>query len=582
MATVTLTPTGGTYITKKNPSTDYSSQSNLMSSSYPEKVDETSSSPSTDYPLAILRFTRPNTIKYKKITRATLTWTTTTDGAPSRPMYHYVAPYKTSAALSGINYNTYKTLGEVGDFVKGTDVVKTGSSTSSPVYVDTSESFEVGSIFTNNLDGDIFNVIIGSGRSHAVSGSLEIATKIPKSSASLVIEYEDSTQEPPTPLYPNGVTVVESGSTVFSWRFNSATEAVQTSAQLRYKKSTAGSYTTVNIGAEHSYTLNQKLEAGTYQWGVKATNDAGETSAWSSDATWNIIGQPTAPIVGDVPNKTLTTIQWSSADQFACEIQLLDSSGNTLAHETLATSEAFYKPNMFLSGSYTFMVRIKNSADMWSDWAQKVFTINPTAPTAGTLTATARETDVVLNVTVPAAESGAILRDGEIIAVLETGQTEYIDDTLEPNKPHSYVLRTYVDGYADTAAVTATVNFGGATLKSDDGAVHLTLSEEKFLPYSETMSRDISILKCSGREFPLTERGEFTTLNFERRFFVSFADKAVLDAICKAKSLFYRDNKGNAFRCAVTQVRYNEFTDIGYAATLSMVRTAEEEVVINV
>lgn len=580
MSTVTLTPTGGTYITKKNPSTDYSSQSNLLSCSYPEKVDETTSV--MDYPLAILRFTRPNAIKYKKITKATLTWETQTEGAPSRPMYHYIAPYKTSAALSGINYNTYKNLGEVGDFVKGTDVVKTASSTSSPTFIDTSESFEVGSIFTNNLDNDVFNIIIGSGRQHAVSGSVEIYTVIPASSVSLVIEYEDSTQEPPTPLYPNGVTVVESGSTVFSWRFNSDTEAVQTSGQIRYKKSTDGSYTTVNVGAEHSYTLNQKLAAGTYQWGVKATNDAGETSAWSADATWNIIGQPAAPIVGDVPNKTLTTIQWSSADQFACEIQLLDSNGNILAHETLATSEAFYKPNMFLSGSYTFMVRIKNSADMWSTWAQKVFTINPAAPTAGTLTATARETDVVLNVTVPADESGAILRDGEVIAVMDPGQTEFIDDTLKPDIAHTYVLRTYVDGYADTNPVTVTIHFGGATLKSDDGALHLTLSEEKFLPYSETMSRDISLLKCSGREFPLTERGEFTTMTFERRFFVTFAEKATLDGICKAKNLYYRDNKGNAFKCAVTQVRYNDFTDIGYAATLSMVRTAEEEVVINV
>jgi hypothetical protein len=260
----------------------------------------------------------------------------------------------------------------------------------------------------------------------------------------------------------------------------------------------------------------------------------------------------------------------------------LDSNGNILAHETLATSEAFYKPNMFLNGSYTFMVRIKNSADMWSTWAQKVFTINPTAPTAGTLTATARETDVVLNVTVPADESGAILRDGEVIAVLETGQTEFIDDTLKPDIAHTYVLRTYVDGYADTSPVTVTIHFGGATLKSDDGALHLTLSEEKFLPYSETMARDISLLKCSGREFPLTERGEFTSMTFERRFFVTFAEKATLDGICKAKNLYYRDNKGNAFKCAVTQVRYNDFTDIGYAATLSMVRTAEEEVVINV
>ena len=198
------------------------------------------------------------------------------------------------------------------------------------------------------------------------------------------------------------------------------------------------------------------------------------------------------------------------------------------------------------------------------------------------MTATARETDVLLAFEIPAAESAVIMRDGKVLTTLESGQTSFVDDTLEPNVSHTYVLRTYIDGYADSTPVTVTIHFGGATISSDDGALHLKLSEEKFLPYSETLSRNMSVLNFSGREYPLIERGEFTTLSFERKFFVSFAEKSILDGMCKAKNVFYRDNKGNAFKCAITQVKYNEFTDIGYAATLSMIRTAEEEVIVNV
>ena len=587
MSSLTLSPSNQTYISKKYPSSDLSGAERPQTCQYYLGIDKLTQKSDSDisHPLALFQFTRPVALKYKKITRATLSWNTQTYGTSSITKKNYVAPYKSDASLSDVNYTTYKELGEVGEFIQGTDVDITASSSSSPAYCDTHETFEIKNLFVNNLKNDKFNIFIATGVSEAFDAyyhpQYNRNTSIYASQVHLYIEYEDYTQQPPTPLYPRDTTLLEAGSTIFSWRFNSETEAVQDSAVLQYKKSTDADYTSVNIGTEHSYVLNTFLSAGTYQWRIKATNDAGDESSWSEVATWNVIGQPAAPTIGDVPNKTLTTITWSSDVQFACEVMLYDSNNNLLDHETFATSEAIYKPNMFLKGSYTFMVRIKNSADLWSEWAQKAFAITASGPAAGTLSVVPEDTQVRLEYTFSTG-SAALIRNGKVLAICDGQAGTFFDDTVEPDKAYTYTLRTYVDGYTDSGDKSVTVHFGGATFRTSDGSIHLKLSEDKFIPYSERISREMAVMKFSGREYPLIERGEFTSVEFERRFFVTFEEKKLLDKMCKAKDVYYRDNKGNALKCAISGISYNNYKDEGYIATMSMIRTEEEEVIVNV
>ena len=82
------------------------------------------------------------------------------------------------------------------------------------------------------------------------------------------------------------------------------------------------------------------LPQGTYQWRIKGTNDAGETSAYSEVAEFNVVGKPTAPIINEVPNRTLTQITWNTTDQNAYDITITDANGKVLIDESVASAES--------------------------------------------------------------------------------------------------------------------------------------------------------------------------------------------------------------------------------------------------
>lgn len=587
MSTTTLSVTGATYLSNTSPTADNSSASSLRTCqsfaawSREELIDRATSM--QEVPCAIFRFTKSSALKYKKISKATLNFTAYADywmGSSGGGKYS-IAPYKSDAALSGINFSNYETQGIMGEWITSAKQVPghTGSM---------SLSLDITSLFNSNILNDVFNIAIAVNPvPYSSSGSVIGGTTIAKSSVSLTVEYETVAQLAPTPLYPKNTTLLEAQSMLFSWQFNAETEAVQAGVQLEYKKSTDQSYTVLSLTTtEHSYTVNSAFGPGTYQWRLKATNDIAETSGYSEVVTFNVIGKPAAPIIATPPNKAITTISWTAAEQFACEVKLLDANQNELIHETRATSESFYKPNMFLKGSYTFAVRIKNASDMWSDWAQIAFAITATGPTAATMIGIPENEHAKLEFTIPEDTDAALIRyddkgDTKILAGnLQTGI--YIDDTICPDREYAYTVRTYVNGYTDSTLKRITVHYSGAYLKSENDALHLDLSEEQFLPHSEDIAREIAIMNFSGRELPMVERGEFTTNTVTKRCYLPIENKATLDRMAKAKSVYYRDSRGNAFKAAITQVSYTEYMNDGYIANITMIKTAEDEVIVNV
>lgn len=581
MPTLTLTPTGGTFLSHDAPTADYSSNNNLYTNQY--FVEQTSGGVVNFNPrCAILRFTKSNTLKYKKITSVKFHFEMVLgDGYPSggvgRATY-YFAPYKSDAALSSINYANYQDQGEIGQWIQALDYISGPNPTT---------TIDITSLFASNLVNDVFNIALCYGGWFSGINKLSYNNYVIKANCYLTVDYETVTQLAPTPLYPKDITLLEAQSMLFSWQFNSETEAVQAGVQLEYKKSTDANYTVLSLTTtDHSYTVNAAFGPGAYQWRLKATNDIAETSGYSDVVSFNVIGKPAAPIISAPENKTITTIAWTAADQYACEIKLLDANQKELVHDTLASSESFYKPNMFLKGNYSFAVRIKNASDIWSDWAQIAFAITAAGPSAATMVGIPENEHAKLEFAIPEGMSAALIRYDDKGAMkvlgLVSGTVSYIDDTICPGKEYAYTVRTYVNGYTDSTLKRITVHYSGAYIKAGDESLHLDLSEEEFLPHSEEISREIAILKFSGREFPMTERGEFTSVTITKRFFVPFEDKEKLDRMAKANSIYYRDSRGNAFKAAITGVSYTEYMHDGYIANITMIRTAEDEVIVNV
>lgn len=585
MSTTTLNCSGGTYLSPVNPTADYSSASYLYTS-YKFSVDsreslEDKASRGVDAPCAILRFTKSNALKYKKINRVTLHFEITLEGYVSGSFsYPYaMAPYKSNGALSNINFNSYESAGELGNWIRSSGVINTGT---------TSFNIDITSLFSSNIQNDEFNIAIAFLPFYYSTAVSTYKAKIQKSTSYLTVEYETVAQLAPTPLYPKDTTLLETQSLLFSWQFNAETEAVQSAVILEYKKNTDVNYTVLNLSTtDHSYTVNANFTPGTYQWRMKATNDISETSAYSEIVTFNIIGKPAAPVIATPPNKTLTTISWTAAEQLSCEIKLIDADQSILIHDTLATAQMSYKPNMFLKGNYTFLVRIKNASDIWSDWAQVAFAITASGPSAASMTAIPENDHVRLEFAIPSDTSAAVIRyeSGDNMKVLATlSQTDvmFIDDTVCPDTEYEYAIRTFVNGYTDSTLRHVSVNWAGAIIKAGDEKLHLYVSDAQFNPHNEEIAREMAVINYSGRELPLVERGEFTSVSVTKKFYIPLNDKKVLDRFSKANSIHYRDSRGNTFKAAITGISYTEFMDDGYVATINMIKTAEDEVIMNV
>ena len=593
MSTMTINPSGWTYVTNKAQSANNSGASYPKSNyafyncatndtNWNKATTGTYGSSVAVIAATIVRFEKPISLKYAKINSVTLHWVQNgSDGSGNSKQYlnWFLAKYTTNNSMSQINWNNFKTEGTVGDWM-GTIGQNSAIIGDMPETRNTS----VTSLFSGDLSTSEITFVLAAGWNQT-SPSFDSYIQI--ESCYLTVDYEAGTQPAPTPLYPKDVTLIEADSTLFSWQFNSETEAVQASAQLEYKATSAGSYTTVSLTQSgYSYTLNQRLAPGSYQWRVKVTNDAGTASGYSDIAYFNIVGRPAAPIINAPANKTLTEISWNTSNQQACEIILADQSGKELYHETLATGDTFYKPNFFLSGPYMFSVRVMNDSLMWSDWSQRAFTISAAGPTAATISLSQVGNSIKATFSLPADVEAVLMRsiggaEEKILANVSFG-TEYTDNTVASDVTYTYWIRTYVNGYTDSTKPTLSIHFEGSILTADDLTLNLTQSDEQFLPHSEDIYRDYALLNFSGREYPMIERGEFTTLEFARKYHVTDAQKAILDALGKKDGIFYRDNRKNAFRAALTRIHYEGFMNDGYLTTINLVRLNEEEVEVNV
>lgn len=545
----------------------------------------------------ILQFEIPNTYKYKRITRAVVRYYIvdrfegSTAGRYDRPGMR-VAPYVCSnTALSQVTGANLDSLGQKGDLIV-TEPYGAYNTTYYPRWVDA----DVTSFFSSNLyNGAYFSVIL-MGMPYLANTSQPqyyaglIGGIGSGYAAQLILDYEDVTQLPPTPSYPSGISINENTDILFAWAWNSSTSAVQASVQLEYKLKSAENYTVVSLTqSAHTYNLAGGLPQGTYQWRIKGTNDAGETSGYSDVAEFNVVGKPTAPIINEVPNRTLTEITWNTTDQNAFDITLTDSSGKVLIDESVASSESLYKPNVFLKGSYTVGIRTRNSTGLMSDWSYKAFSITAAGPTKPNMTLFQDDTQVRILVDIAGGATYAVVRTEDRAGADEVilgyvSSEPFIDKTFGFGIPYKYVIRAYsTGGYTDSDPARICYHKSAVVLETDDDEIVIDRSEEKFLPYSEDIIGEMAVFNCIGRVLPVVEHGEYESREFRSRLYIDDDKKERLAAMSRKNRIFYRDYSGRAFSVAIQPpVNCTRYMDSGYIADIQFVRIAEQEVVVNV
>lgn len=550
----------------------------------------------------VLQFSIPSNLKYKRIKKVQLSFysksiwngyeknTRGYDGIIIRP---YNADGQALYSLTGQNINNYGELGEPVTIVPYTE----WAAITYPAW----RTCDVTSIFESNLhvddNQDVYfalqmNVLPGysvnrqfwaESSTYALIGSLASGN-----AAYLTIDYEDVPQAAPGPAYPVGTYVNENTDLLFSWAWNSSTQAVQAAVQLEYKLASAQNYTVVSLTqTAHSYTLVGGLPQGAYVWRIKGTNDAGETSDYSNVAEFTVIGKPGVPVINNPTNAALTTITWQATDQNSFDITLKDSEGKIILSDTRASSATSYTPSLLLKGTYTVGIRYRNSSGLSSDWAYKVFSITAAGPAKPGLTLYGEAENARLVITRESNINYVIMRaedetrDFEIIGVFDADT--YIDKTAKFNTGYSYKVRAYATaGYTDSDVAHFRCNSEKVAIQTADLDIFLDRSEEEFLPYNEEATREMATYKCPGRQYAIVEHSESDEVVFTTSLFVTEKQKAQVTEIAKEDYIYYRDYSKRAFPVAIRRLSFSRFMKEGYIANIEFIRIAKKEVVINV
>lgn len=541
---------------------------------------------STPY-YAVMQFSIPSALKYKKINKVYV-------------RYYSRWTYWSDARLGGMKVAPYVCDGEALNYLTGATVDSYGVRgewiTVEP-FSDFADPFpkwrssDVTSIFSSNLYNDTYFTLIFSGYPGIPSYDAygEIAGWAIDYLPTLEIQYEDVDQLPPDPSYPVGAYVNENTDLLFSWSWRAETKAVQAAVQLEYKLATAQSWTVVSLTqTTHTYTLSGGLTPGAYQWRIKGTNDAGETSAYSNIAEFTVIGQPAAPVINTPADKALTEITWSADDQNSYDITLTDSNSVELINETIASSVSSYKPQMLLQGSYTVGIRYRNSSGLSSAWTYKTFTITSSGPTKPVAALYGDGETVKVIVTLASSTDYVLMRaedDGnnDYKIVGKFSGASFIDDTFKLNTPYAYKVRAYASaGYTDSDVHRYKGESARIVLQAGDKVLYLSKSENEFLPYSEDSKTEMAVFRCPGRRYPVVEHSEVDSWIFSSSLFVTEAEKNTLKELAKEDYIWYRDYSGRAFPVAIQTLAFNRYMKEGYTANIEFVRIAEREVVINV
>ena len=576
MGSALLTISKGTWIYENN-QTPHTSDNLMRSSIY------------TGEYTAVAQFVIPQSLRYKRFVSATLIfYTTARSGSESSSGRGCrLSAYKTGDTLDELIWNNMGALGERGDIIEAEPIEALAPDTF-PRW----RYLDITGIFAKNIvDGTYYTIMINAWPGiHGQSVYCGIGNaSLTDYETKLSVTYEDVPQLPPAPSYPVGTYVNENTDLLFAWNWEATTGATQAAVQLEYKLKTAESWTVVSLTqTTHTYLLTGGLSQGVYQWRIKGTNDAGEVSDYSSIAEFSVVGQPATPVIDDVPNKALTTITWTTADQNAFDIQIIDSNNKAVVNDSVASAVASYKPNVFLSGSYTTKVRVRNSTGLVSEWGTKAFTINAAGPSKPTLLLLQNDTHVNITTTVASSTNYAVVRTNmdtgkeKVLGKMTAGA--FTDSTFGFGISYKYVVRAWASGgYTDSDPNYICYQKSAIVLETSDDELEIDKSEDVYLPYAEDISNETAVYNCIGRELPVVEHGTFSSRAFKSRLYIHEDQKERLVAMAKKDRIYYRDYSGRTFPVAINPpISFERWMGEGYMADINFIRIADTEVVVNV
>lgn len=398
------------------------------------------------------------------------------------------------------------------------------------------------------------------------------ASIVTDDSTSVTVTFNNVSTVDATPtvtgVSPNGT--VGYGDVSFSWLYSITTGTPQRAYEIRYKVD-GGAYVTTGkvISSATQATVNVP-PSGTVDWSVRAYNQDDVASDWSSDLTFVNIAPPQAPTITSISATSRPVITWSSADQIAYQVQILNN-GNVLEDSGMiySGSNSYTSDEYYPDGTYLVKIRIVNQYGRTSDWASSEFTLTSTL-TAPPFTLASTPDGVQITITTSGTFSAYyIKRDGVTIAQTDGS---YID--RYGNGEHTYTVIGVSGNNGAQSSQTITSIIDHTSLITEDGTIYEVnhrMGSPVGIGYQVNAVFDTA--EYIGASVP---EHTFAKMR-EKRYSIAFKDYVDVEELL-GKTVYFADIYGNGDWCAITSIGRTE-SRIGNETTAELQVTKHDEAI---
>ena len=369
------------------------------------------------------------------------------------------------------------------------------------------------------------------------------------------------------------INMVVYGETTFRWSYNISTGTDQLAFDLQISADGV-TYTSL---ASHVTQTDTYYEAtlntsGTLYWQVRAYNQDDVASSWSTAVTFINNIPPSAPTITSVTTTGRPTVSWTSNDQIAYQVQVLN--GDQIIEDSGAvySSEKEYQTQEYLpDGTYTIRVKIFNIYGKDSDWATALYTQSAQL-TAPEFTLSGSDSGITIQITEDASyDIYYIKRNGVTIGSTNTGF--YVDRFANGTNTYTVIGVTSAGNSAQSSQ-TYTYSVSSNMLIDKLGTVYL-VNHRMGSPVGVQLQISATYDQANyiGAELPEFHFAKLKT----GRFTVVFKDYVDIEKML-GRVMFYADMYGNGAWVALTAVSRTE-SKYGNETTAELQLTSYDEAV---
>lgn len=404
------------------------------------------------------------------------------------------------------------------------------------------------------------------------------------------LSYEFSVPFKPTPIYPVGEAISNTGNITFSWKYNSSGSSKQKKFDLQWKMQANTTWNTVSQETDStSYTMNASvMNNGIVEWRVRSYNKGNMVSEWA-ESQFVVIGRPANPVISGVKNDAITEITWTAnkAEESAARIKI-KRDGWVIYDSRIVPGgiEDSHKPNIMLSdGNYIAYLQISNMYDMWSNEITYPFTIGNEKPKINEFSVFNCGDFVKLTFDGTDGSEFFVFRAedwGDFIPIARVNAIGYDDFAVKAGKRYRYFVRCYKRGYVDSTIKDVTIKYKGYILscvENMEQRINLIHHDSEYhIPLEKRTKMSNSLILYVGRKRPVKESGEHVSESISISAYVDKKGEKTLEQIYKTNGVYCIRSEDFVMFCEISELGASmRFFNRGYLMNMTFDSVDYEE-----